>query len=77
MWWFWLSLALGFFTLELATLRLKCVWVGVASLATMTVTLIFESISIPWQAAVFIALSLVLTISTAPLIEKIKTINKK
>lgn len=70
--WFWLSVTLGFLTLELATLQLACVWVALASLITTIVTILFENLSIPWQTAIFILLSLVFVFSTRPLVKKIK-----
>ena len=55
--WFWLSLAVGLFTLELATLKLTCVWVALASLITAITVAIFEETPILWQTIIFLALS--------------------
>lgn len=67
--WFWLSLTIGLIVLELATVQLVCVWFALSAMVTTILTLIFDGLTIPWQAAIFVVLSIALLVATRPLVK--------
>ena len=67
--WFWLALTIGLVVVEVATVQLVSVWFAFSAMITTFVTLIFDDLSIPWQATIFVVLSIVLLISTRPLVK--------
>lgn len=67
--WFWLALTIGLIVVEVATVQLVSVWFAFSAMITTFVTLIFDDLSIPWQATIFVVLSIVLLISTRPLVK--------
>lgn len=68
MWSFWLITAGIFFIVELATTGFLVFWLGLAALVSMVVS--FFTASIPIQTAVFVITSIILIISTRPLLNK-------
>lgn len=68
MWSFWLITAGIFFILELATTGFLVFWLGLAALISMVVS--FFTASIPIQTAVFVVCSIILIVSTRPLLNK-------
>lgn len=68
MWSFWLIAAGVFFILEIFTTGFLIFWLGLASLLSMVVS--FFTASIPIQAAVFVATSILLIVLTRPLLNK-------
>ena len=67
--WFWLSLTIGLVVLELATVQLISVWFALSAMVTTILTAIFDGLTIPWQATIFVALSVVLLVATRPLVK--------
>lgn len=67
--WFWLSLTIGLIVVEVATVQLVSVWFALSAMITTFATLIFDDLTIPWQAAIFVVLSIVLLLSTRPLVK--------
>lgn len=67
--WFWLALTIGLIVVEVATVQLVSVWFAFSAMITTFVTLIFDDLSIPWQATIFVVLSIALLISTRPLVK--------
>ena len=68
MWSFWLITAGIFFILELATSGFLVFWLGLAAMISMVVS--FFTASIPIQTAVFVVTSILLIVSTRPLLNK-------
>lgn len=68
MWSFWLITAGIFFIVELATTGFLVFWLGLAALISMVLS--FFTASIPIQTAVFVITSIILIISTRPLLNK-------
>ncbi len=67
--WFWLSLTVGLIVVEVATVQLVSVWFALSAMITTFVTLIFDDLSIAWQATIFVVLSIALLVATRPLVK--------
>lgn len=61
--WIWFGIGLAFFGLEIATMSLFLLWVGVAALLTAAATFAAPSTPLPVQMALFAALGLALTVA--------------
>jgi len=71
--WIWLGLMIFFILVELHTYSLTTVWLAIAALAMVFLSLLLESLSLPAQALIFLAISAALLIFTRPLaIKKFK-----
>lgn len=68
MWSFWLITAGIFFFIELSTSGFLVFWLGLAAIISMIVSFFTSSIAI--QTAVFVATSILLIVSTRPLLNK-------
>ena len=68
MWSFWLITAGIFFVVELTTAGFLVFWLGLAALVAMTSS--FFTVSLPIQTAIFVVTSILLIISTRPLLNK-------
>ena len=69
MWSFWLITAGVFFFIELSTSGFLVFWLGLAAIISMIVSFFTASIGI--QTAVFVGASILLIISTRPLLNKL------
>ena len=69
MWSFWLITAGIFFFIELSTSGFLVFWLGLAAIISMIVSFFTASIAI--QTAVFVGASILLIISTRPLLNKL------
>ncbi|MBQ8545363.1 MAG: NfeD family protein [Clostridia bacterium] len=67
--WFWISLTIGLIVLELATVQLVSVWFALSAMVTTILTAIFDGLTIPWQATIFVVLSVILLLATRPLVK--------
>ena len=74
MWGFWLIVSGIFFILEIFTTGFLIFWLGIAGLLTMIVSFFTSSIAI--QTAVFVISSIILILSTRPLINKFLKVDK-
>jgi len=71
--WIWLGLVVFFALIELYTYSLTTVWLALAALVMVFLSLLLESLSMPVQLLIFLAISAVLLIFTRPLaIKKFK-----
>lgn len=61
--WIWFGIGLAFFGLEIATMSLFLIWVGLAALLTAAVTFAAPGTPMPAQMALFAALGLALTVA--------------
>jgi len=68
--WVWLGLVIFFALFELYTYSLTTVWLAIAALVMVFLSLLLESMSLPAQILVFLAISAVLLIFTRPLAVK-------
>lgn len=74
--WLWVAIAIGFIVIELSTQRVVSVWFAISALIVSLIRLIFPSLGLGWQFAVFVVLSVVLFAATRPLVRKIMNKNK-
>jgi len=65
--WIWLGLVVFFTLVELHTYSLTTVWLAIAALVMVFLSLLLESLSLPAQLLIFLAISAVLLIFTRPL----------
>jgi len=71
--WIWLGLVVFFTLFELYTYSLTTVWLAIAALVMVFLSLLLENLSMPAQVLIFLAISAVLLIFTRPLaIKKFK-----
>ena len=71
--WIWLALAIFFALVELHTYSLTTVWLALAALVMIFLSLLLDNLSVPAQALIFLAISAALLIFTRPLaIKKFK-----
>ena len=68
--WFWLSLAIALTVIELSTVQLVSIWFALGAMATSVIKGIFPQLNIGWQLVIFVLISLILLISTRPLVKK-------
>ncbi|MCL2558283.1 MAG: NfeD family protein [Treponema sp.] len=71
--WIWLALVVVFALFELGSYNLTTIWLAIAALVMVFLSLLLESLSLPAQALIFIAISAILLVFTRPLaIKKFK-----
>ena len=68
--WVWLGLVVLFTLIELHTYSLTTVWLAIAALVMVFLSLLLESLSLPAQGLIFLAISAALLIFTRPLAVK-------
>ena len=70
-WIIWLCFALVLLTVEIFTIDLVAVWFAISSLVMVILTAIFTDMQLIWQIVIFIALSIVLLLSTRKLVKQL------
>ncbi|MCL2190581.1 MAG: NfeD family protein [Treponema sp.] len=65
--WIWLGLVVFFALVELHTYSLTTVWLAIAALVMVFLSLLLEGLSLPAQLLIFLAISAVLLVFTRPL----------
>lgn len=68
--WFWLSLAILLAVIELSTVQLVSIWFAAAAAVLAIVKGIFPQLSIGWQVAIFVLISVLLFVSTRPFVKR-------
>ena len=68
--WFWLALSIALMVVELSTVELVSVWFSVGAGITALVKAIFPTVGIGWQILIFVCVSVVLLVSTRPIVKK-------
>jgi len=68
--WIWLGLVVIFTVIELCTYSLHTIWLAIAALVMVFLSLLLESLSAPAQGIIFLVISAVLLIFTRPLAVK-------
>lgn len=70
MFWIWFIVAVAFLIIEALTVDLVSVWFAASALIMGVVAAIFPELDVWWEIGIFVALSIVLVLSTRKLVKK-------